>query len=68
VIGWQSLMIRNSRPMKSTLFCWSAHIPIYRTGCLLFQAKNSIQPGGHVAIIDFKKKNPFGPALEERVM
>jgi 2-polyprenyl-3-methyl-5-hydroxy-6-metoxy-1,4-benzoquinol methylase len=30
--------------------------------------KNSIQPGGHVVIIDFKKKEtPFGPALEERV-
>lgn len=30
--------------------------------------KNAIHPGGHIVIIDFKKKEtPFGPAIEERV-
>jgi SAM-dependent methyltransferase len=30
--------------------------------------KEAIQPGGHVVIIDFKKKEtPFGPSLEDRV-
>jgi SAM-dependent methyltransferase len=30
--------------------------------------RNAIHPGGHIVIIDFKKKEtPFGPPLEERV-
>jgi len=30
--------------------------------------KEAIQPGGHIVIIDFKKKEtPFGPSLDERV-